>query len=151
MPVIIATIFMACSALQMKGIYDARSEKEIFLRTLKRFPMESKRKMEELKFYRFLEAIKSDSTAGAFFSILQTMDATDTVEVDSLKEVFYKRKDLETWPDTPDTNEWLPMGRLFSGPKVTNNPVHPYEIEAAAGGWIQSIWPEINQYGCPKR
>ena len=106
MPVIIATIFMACSALQMKGIYDARSEKEIFLRTLKRFPMESKRKMEELKFYRFLEAIKSDSTAGAFFSILQATDATDSVKVDSLKSVFYKRKDLETWPDTPDTNEW---------------------------------------------
>ena len=42
----------------------------------------------------------------------------------------------ELWHLDPDNDSWTKLGRLFSSPKVTDNPVHPYEEEASAAGAI---------------
>ena len=48
----------------------------------------------------------------------------------------------ELWRLSPDSTKWLTMGRLFSSPNVSENPIHPYETEASASG---SVFNQLGQ------
>ena len=66
-------------------------------------------KKDAYKTYRFFEFVDPDGV----FRKLQNLDPTDdSLEIKYITEEFYKRKDLETRPDTPDINEYrIEMGK----------------------------------------